>query len=284
MSKLLARAKAKQFSAENSYKYISVDDAYIDECCFNLHQAIEFSLKYLVEMYGERYIENHDIRAQMNKLKSMDKYIPCDLQEARVAVERLARAAHGRCGAVGEGGVIGAEGRDLLGGDVRGDRAACDRAAARKEIQAIALLGSRPHEGIKARALAVDRPAVHANAQLGKIEMIERLVFEDLNVLRKASRNVERVGVVGIEVAGGDDKGRVLASQEQLNEVTGVLAGQVAAAKVAREKHKVDALPLNIVEKTVEHLGKPTVKLKAFFGGESEIRCSQHHASHVQYA
>lgn len=85
MSKLLARAKAKQFSAENSYKYISVDDAYIDECCFNLHQAIEFSLKYLVEMYGERYIENHDIRAQMNKLKSMDKYIPCEKELRQLA-------------------------------------------------------------------------------------------------------------------------------------------------------------------------------------------------------
>lgn len=78
MSKLLARAKAKKFSADNSYNFMSVDDAYIDECCFNLQQAIEFSLKYLVEMSGEDYIENHDIRAQMNKLKSIDKYIPCE--------------------------------------------------------------------------------------------------------------------------------------------------------------------------------------------------------------
>lgn len=29
-------------------------------------------------MSGEDYFENHDIRAQMNKLKSMDKYIPCE--------------------------------------------------------------------------------------------------------------------------------------------------------------------------------------------------------------
>jgi HEPN domain-containing protein len=53
MSKLLARAKAKRTNAENNYNYMSIDDAYIDECCFNLQQAIEFSLKYLVEMYGE---------------------------------------------------------------------------------------------------------------------------------------------------------------------------------------------------------------------------------------
>ena len=78
MSKLLARAKAKKFNVDNSYRYLSVDDAYIDECCFNLQQAIEFTLKYLVEMNGERYIENHDIRAQINKLKSLDIYIPCE--------------------------------------------------------------------------------------------------------------------------------------------------------------------------------------------------------------
>ena len=78
MSKLLSRAKAKRFSAENSYNNMSIDDAYIDECCFNLQQAIEFSLKYLVEMAGEPYVENHDIRAQMNKLKKLEKFIPCE--------------------------------------------------------------------------------------------------------------------------------------------------------------------------------------------------------------
>lgn len=85
MSKLLARAKAKKFSADNSYNYISVDDAYIDECCFNLQQAIEFCLKYLVEISGEKYIENHDIRAQMNILKRLEKYIPCEEQLRQMA-------------------------------------------------------------------------------------------------------------------------------------------------------------------------------------------------------
>lgn len=78
MSKLLARAKAKKFSADNSYNFMSVDDAYIDECCFNLQHSIEFALKYLVEISGEDYIENHDVRAQINKLKSMGKFIPCE--------------------------------------------------------------------------------------------------------------------------------------------------------------------------------------------------------------
>lgn len=85
MSKLLARAKAKRFSAENSYHFLSVDDAYIDECCFNLQQVIEFCLKYLVEMAGENYIENHDIRAQMNKLKNLGKYFPCEEQLRHLA-------------------------------------------------------------------------------------------------------------------------------------------------------------------------------------------------------
>ena len=85
MSKLLARAKVKKFSADNSYNYISVDDAYIDECCFNLQQAIEFCLKYLVEISGEKYIENHDIRAQMSILKRLEKYIPCEEQLRQMA-------------------------------------------------------------------------------------------------------------------------------------------------------------------------------------------------------
>ena len=42
---------------------MALDDAYIDECCFNLQQVVEFTLKYIVEMSGEEYIENHDIRA-----------------------------------------------------------------------------------------------------------------------------------------------------------------------------------------------------------------------------
>ncbi len=78
MSKLLARAKTKRFNAENCYYKMGVDDAYVDDCCFNLQQAIELSLKYLVEMHGENYIENHDIRAQMKKLKELNAFIPCE--------------------------------------------------------------------------------------------------------------------------------------------------------------------------------------------------------------
>ena len=76
MSKLLARAKVKLYNAQSDYYRLSIDDAFIDDCCFNLQQAIEFSLKYLVEINGENYIENHDVRAQLNKLKELNVELP----------------------------------------------------------------------------------------------------------------------------------------------------------------------------------------------------------------
>lgn len=78
MSKLLARAKAKRSNVINSYQQMSLDDAYIDECCYNLQQGIEFCLKYVVEMLGESYVETHDIRAQLNILKKLNVEIPCE--------------------------------------------------------------------------------------------------------------------------------------------------------------------------------------------------------------
>lgn len=76
MSKLLARAKVKRENAEHDYHRLSVDDAFVDDCCYNLQQAIEMSLKYIVEMNGENYVENHDVRAQLNKLRDMEVDFP----------------------------------------------------------------------------------------------------------------------------------------------------------------------------------------------------------------
>lgn len=76
MSKLLARAKVKLVNAENDYYKLSNDDAYVDDCCYNLQQTIEYCLKYIVEMNGENYVENHDVRAQLNKLNSLDVKLP----------------------------------------------------------------------------------------------------------------------------------------------------------------------------------------------------------------
>ncbi len=76
MSKLLARAKVKRVNAEHSYHSLALDDAYLDDCCYHLEQSIELGLKYLVEMQGEDYVENHDLRAQLNKLKSLGCELP----------------------------------------------------------------------------------------------------------------------------------------------------------------------------------------------------------------
>ena len=76
MSKLLARAKVKYRNALNDYYQFSVDDAYIDDCCYNLQQSIEYCLKYIVELNGSNYVENHDIRAQLNKLKELKTKFP----------------------------------------------------------------------------------------------------------------------------------------------------------------------------------------------------------------
>jgi len=86
MSKLLARAKVKRVNAENDYLHLSEDDAYLDDCCYNLEQAIELSLKYIVEMNGEEYVEVHDIRAQLNKLRQIDVILPFDQDIRHMAV------------------------------------------------------------------------------------------------------------------------------------------------------------------------------------------------------
>ena len=76
MSKLYARAKVKLENALADYRKISNDDAYVDDCCYNLQQAIEMMLKYMVEMTGHNYVENHDIRAQINSLDAAGVQIP----------------------------------------------------------------------------------------------------------------------------------------------------------------------------------------------------------------
>lgn len=75
MSKLLSRAEVSLENAEHNYKLILRDDSFLDACCYNLQQAIEFSLKFLVEMTGQQYAENHDIRANINILNRVDYHV-----------------------------------------------------------------------------------------------------------------------------------------------------------------------------------------------------------------
>lgn len=75
MSKLLSRAEVALENAEHNFGRIQIDDCYLDACCYNLQQSIEFSLKFIVEMKGESYAENHDIRANINILNRVEYHV-----------------------------------------------------------------------------------------------------------------------------------------------------------------------------------------------------------------
>lgn len=75
MSKLLSRAQVSLENAEHNYARINLDDCYLDACCYNLQQSVEFSLKFLVEMNGMQFAENHDIRANLNILNRIGYHV-----------------------------------------------------------------------------------------------------------------------------------------------------------------------------------------------------------------
>ncbi len=77
MSKLFIRAKSKLTYAEIAYHKFSEDDVFIDDCCYFLQQCIELTLKYIVELHGEEYAENHEIRSNLNKLDRLGVEVPC---------------------------------------------------------------------------------------------------------------------------------------------------------------------------------------------------------------
>ena len=82
MSKLLVRARNTLECAQYCYHRMATDDSYIDQCCYNLQQSIEFSLKFLVEQEGANYAPNHSLRAQLNKLDQVhSKILPDDLKK-----------------------------------------------------------------------------------------------------------------------------------------------------------------------------------------------------------
>ncbi len=47
------------------------DDAYQDDCCYNLQQSIDMVLKAIAEHHEEQYVENHDVRANLNNMNRM---------------------------------------------------------------------------------------------------------------------------------------------------------------------------------------------------------------------
>ena len=78
MSKLLSRAKISLEHAQSDYRKIDNNDCYMDSCCFNLQQSVEFLLNGIVEMNGLMYAENHDVRANLNILARNNITIPCE--------------------------------------------------------------------------------------------------------------------------------------------------------------------------------------------------------------
>lgn len=86
MSKLLARAKAKLDGAQFYKTKLSVDDAYLDSMCFETQQGLDLALKALVELNGSRYVENHDIRAQLNLLDKLGVETPHEQELRNMAI------------------------------------------------------------------------------------------------------------------------------------------------------------------------------------------------------
>ena len=86
MSKLLKRAKVKLHNALHNYHLIAEDDAYLDDCCYNLQQAMELALKFLVEIHGEPYIRNHDLRAQLNSFSALIDEIDAAAEYAKALI------------------------------------------------------------------------------------------------------------------------------------------------------------------------------------------------------
>lgn len=76
MSKLLRRAKARFESAKMQYSRISEDDAYLDMCCFDLQQVIEFTLKFIVESNGSKYKVGHNLLLQLADIEQLGIDIP----------------------------------------------------------------------------------------------------------------------------------------------------------------------------------------------------------------
>lgn len=69
-------AKAKIRLAKWNYQYINVDNSYLKECCYNIHQSIFFSLIYMIDFYGITYSTNPDIKENLTILGKINDYIP----------------------------------------------------------------------------------------------------------------------------------------------------------------------------------------------------------------
>lgn len=58
------------------YSKISDDDAYLDMCCFDLHQVIEFTLKFIAKPKGSRCKADHNLLIQLSDIEWLGIEIP----------------------------------------------------------------------------------------------------------------------------------------------------------------------------------------------------------------
>ena len=85
MSKLFSLAKINFEHAVSDFRHLSEDDCYLESCCFGLQQSLEFLLNGIVELNGERFAENHDIRSNLNILHRVNVQIPYEKELRQMA-------------------------------------------------------------------------------------------------------------------------------------------------------------------------------------------------------
>lgn len=81
MSKLLLKAKINLERAEDAYKRMSIDELYRDECCYQIQQAIEKSLKYVLEVNKISYKFKHSLKPLIDIVENLSIKVPNDIKD-----------------------------------------------------------------------------------------------------------------------------------------------------------------------------------------------------------
>lgn len=69
MSDLYSRYKVWYENAKMNLKQIKLDDTYLDACCFNTQQFLEFLLKHILDVHNINYPRTHDVRVLKDLLE-----------------------------------------------------------------------------------------------------------------------------------------------------------------------------------------------------------------------
>lgn len=92
MDRLLQRSQVMRENAELDYKKAGIDNAYLEDCCFNLQQCMELSLKHAIRTQSpdvlEGILSSHDICAHLDLLNSLGVFLPCE-ERLRLHADRI---------------------------------------------------------------------------------------------------------------------------------------------------------------------------------------------------